>query len=241
MLENITLSQEQRQIILGGLLGDAYFHKSRKIIRFSHSLKQEEYLKWKYSFFNANDVSKFYCRHYNEGYENKSFEVKNKDHNMDNLFDFLTKHLYSNQGRKKISLKYLKQLTPLGLAIWWMDDGCLSIHKGNRYGKLCTECFNYEEHILLQQYFKEIWGISVDIKLEKNKYYFLRFNVTALKKLISIIYKYVTMCPSMIYKIDLNYERQGCIGDFQEVYDYIKNCISNNILITSTLTTAGCA
>lgn len=241
MFENIALSQEQKQVILGGLLGDAYFNKSRRIIRFSHSLKQEEYLEWKYSFFNADDVSKFYYRQYEKGYKNKSFEVKNVNHKMDDLFDFLKKYLYSNHGRKKISLKYLKQLTPLGLAIWWMDDGCLSIHKGNRYGKLCTECFNYEEHILLQKYFKETWDIDVDIKLEKNKYYFLRFNVTALKKLISIIYQYVTMCPSMIYKIDLNYELEWRIGDFKDIYDYIKECKTNNILITSTLTTAGCA
>lgn len=241
MLKDITLSREQQQVILGGLLGDSSFNKKRKTIVFSHSIKQEGYLIWKYSFFNMDDVGKFYHRHYEGGYENKTFELKNRNHKLDDLYDFLYKHLYSNYGRKKISLKYLNQLTPLGLAIWWMDDGCLSVHKGNRYGKLCTECFNYEEHILLQKYFKDKWGIFVDIKVEKHQYYFLRFNVRALKQLISIIYKYVTMCPSMIYKIDLNYTRQGCIGDFQEVYDYIKNCISNNVLITSTLTTAGCA
>lgn len=240
MLDNIALSQEQQQIILGGLLGDSYYNKKRQIIKFSHSMKQEEYLEWKYSFFDSVDVSKFYFRHYKEGYENKSFEFKNINHKFDNLYVFLKKHLYSNCGRKKISLKYLKQIDALGLAVWWMDDGCLSIHKGNRYGKLCTECFNYEEHILLKKYFKDTWGIDVNIKIEKGKYYFLHFNVCALKKLISIIYKYVTMVPSMIYKIDLNYIRNGCIGDFQIIYDYIKECIDKNVLITPTLTTAGC-
>ena len=226
MLENIALSQEQQQIIFGGLLGDSYYNRKTKIIKFSHSIKQEEYLNWKYSFFNATDVSKFYFRYYKEGYENKSFEFKNKSGVLDDLYLFLNKNLYSNDGRKKISLKYLKQLDALGLAIWWMDDGCLSVHKGNRYGKLCTECFNYEEHILLQKYFKDIWGINVNIKVEKGKYYFLHFNVHALKKLISIIYKYVTMIPSMIYKINLNYTRNGCIGEFKEIYDYIQECIN---------------
>ena len=139
------------------------------------------------------------------------------------LSDYFKKYLYSNDGRKKISLKYLKNINAFGLAIWWMDDGCLSIHKGNRYGKLCTECFNYEEQILLQKYFQSTWGIDVDIKLEKNKYYFLRFNVSALKKLIAIIYPYICMVPSMIYKIDLDYTNQKCIGNFKEIYDYIKN------------------
>ena len=110
----------------------------------------------------------------------------------------------------------------MSLAIWWMDDGSICLSKRNRYGKLATECFNYEEHILMKKYFKEKWNINVQIKSEKNKYYFLRFNVTELKKLISIIYKYVCEVPSMIYKIDLQYQYNGRIGnDFIEVYSYI--------------------
>ena len=73
------------------------------------------------------------------------------------MFSFLCKHLYSNTGRKKISLKYLNELSPLGLAVWWMDDGSLCNSKGNRWGKLCTECFNYEEHILLQTYHLQVF------------------------------------------------------------------------------------
>ena len=146
-----------------------------------------------------------------------------------NEFAFINKHLYSNDGRKKISMKILNELNPLGLAVWWMDDGYLCTHKCNRYGRLCTECFNYEENILIQQYFKKRWSIDVDIKNEKNKYYFIRLNVTALKKLIRIIYTYVVEVPSMIYKIDLDYTNQGCIKDFGDVYFYIKN-IKNNIL-----------
>lgn len=239
MLDNITLSQEQQQIIFGGLLGDAYYNKKRELIRFSQSIKQKEYLHWKYSFFDIQDVNGIYIRQYKEGYQNLYFELPNKQHKFDALHVYFKKYLYSNDGRKKISLKYLSELDSLGLAIWWMDDGSLSVHKGNRYGKLCTECFNYEEHILLQKYFKEKWDINVDIKIEKNKYYFLRFNVVALRKLITIIYPHVCQVPSMIYKIDLNYTRNGCIRDFQEIYDYIKLHRMDNVLIGSTLQTAG--
>lgn len=239
MLNNITLSQEQQQIILGGLLGDAYFHKKRKIIRFSHTVKQKEYLEWKYSFFNKENIWGLYTRHYKAGYENIYFEVNNNNSYLEPLFIYIKKYLYSNDGRKKISLRYLDSIDALGLAIWWMDDGSLSVHKGNRYGKLCTECFNYEEHILLKKYFKEKWDIDVDIRIEKNKYYFLRFNVSALKKLIFIIYQYVCQVPSMIYKIDLNYIRNERIGNFQDVYDYIKAHQINNVLVGSTLQTAG--
>lgn len=225
MNETISLSQANRQIILGGLLGDSYFNKERNFIRFNHSDKQKEYLLWKMSFFNQEDVRGLYTRKHKEGYLGYYFEFINKSHNYDDFFAFIKKNLYTNEGRKKISLKYLKEIDALGLAIWWMDDGCLSIHKGNRYGKLCTHCFNYEEHILLQKYFKNRWDIDVDIKIEKG-YYFLRFNVKGLKKLINIIYKYVCNIPSMIYKIDLNYKNSKCIKEFNEVYTYIKNCLN---------------
>lgn len=234
MCESLSLSQ--KQIIMGGLLGDAYYHRSNNSIRFVHSQKQYPYLQWKKSFFNENDVSKTYRRDYKEGYVGYSFEMYNRKHMYESFFNFIQKNCYKNTT-KKISLKYLNELNALGLAVWWMDDGCLSIHKGNRYGKLCTHCFNYEENILIQKYFRDKWNIEVDIKEEKHRYYFIRLNVKALKKLISIIYKYVVEIPSMIYKIDLNYVNKKCIGDFGEVYYYIKNCKNN--FINGTLTTTG--
>ena len=227
-----SLSQDETQILLGGLLGDSYYNKGKKIIRFAHSNKQNEYLIWKYSFFNENIKSKIFYYERKQGnnlYYGENFEVKfNKNESIDFLY-FIKNHLYSNDGRKKISWKYLNELTPLGLAVWWMDDGCLSIHKGNRYGKLCTHCFNYEENILIQKYFKRKWNIDVSIKCEKNKYYFIRFNVKALKKLIQIIYPYVIQIPSMIYKIDLDYTNKVNMGEFQEIYNIIKNVMEKEL------------
>ena len=150
MCESLSLSQ--KQIIMGGLLGDAYYNRRNNSIRFAHSQKQYPYLQWKKSFFNENDVSKTYRRNYKEGYVGYSFEMYNRKH---------------KNTTKKISLKYLNELNALGLAIWWMDDGCLSIHKGNRYGKLCTHCFNYEENILIQKYFHDKWNIEVDPNLHR--------------------------------------------------------------------------
>ena len=98
-------------------------------------------------------------------------------------------------------------LTPLSLAVWWMDDGCLSIYKpkGERYGKLCTHSFTLRENELIKKYFSVVWNIECKIKIEKQKYYFIRFNATEMKKLINIIYPYVLEIPSMVYKIDMQY------------------------------------
>lgn len=221
MYDNITLSHSQQQLIFGGLLGDGYFNKDRNFFRFYQSKKQEEYLLWKYSLFEELETSKIYERIHEQGYVGCSFEVK-RNSNLHDLYSYIKHHLYSNSGRKKISLEYLSNIDEFGLAIWWMDDGSLCKHKGNRWGKLCTECFNYEEHILLQKYFKDKWGINVSIKQEKNKYYFIRFNVRALKRLFSLIYKYILHVPCMIYKIDMDYQNNVDLGEYEDAYKAIQ-------------------
>lgn len=220
-INNIALSQDEQQIVFGGLLGDATLRKKQNSIRFCQSIKQKEYLKWKYSFFNDN-VSEITTQNYQQGWTTIAFSLQNNHHVLDNFYHRIRKIVTDKNGDKKITREYLNLLNPLGLAVWWMDDGCLSIHKGNRYGKLCTHGFSYEENLIIRQYFKEVWDIEVDIKIEKKKYYFCRLNTENLKKLISIIYLYVTQVPSMIYKIDLNYTLTKYIGNFKEVYDYIK-------------------
>ena len=229
MSNNITLSQDEQQIIYGGLLGDATLRKKQNSIRFCQSVKQKEYLKWKYSFFNAN-VSEITIQQYQANgkykndYQTISFSINNPNHILDDFYHNLRKIILDKDGNKKVTKDLLYKLNPLGLAIWWMDDGCLSIHDGNRYGKLCTHGFTYNENIIIKEYFKEVWDIDVDIKTEKQKYYFCRINVHNLKKLISIIYPYVTQVPSMIYKIDLDYKMASYIGDFLPIYNYIKQC-----------------
>lgn len=227
-MDFISLSQNEKQIILGGLLGDSCYNKKRRVIRFYHTKKQLEYLIWKRSFFvnNENDICRdiYHRENHSFGnvYEACYFELYGKKNCLDDLYYFLNKHLYSNDGRKKISMKYLNELTPLGLAVWWMDDGSMCISKKSRWGKLSTQCFNYEENILIQKYFKQKWDIDVSIKIEKGKYYFISFNATALRKLIKIIYKYICEVPSMIYKIDLKYVNKGCIKDLEDVHKYIE-------------------
>ena len=85
MFNNIPLSHNQKQLILGSLLGDGYCNRERQFLRFSQCLKQKEYLDYKYSFFNENETSKIYERLYKEGYVSYSFEFYNKNHIYDSF------------------------------------------------------------------------------------------------------------------------------------------------------------
>ena len=76
-MDFISLSQFEKQIILGGLLGDAYFNKKANKIRFSQGEKQYEYLLWKKKIF-LNNINGIYTRNYKEGYVGYYFEFTNK-------------------------------------------------------------------------------------------------------------------------------------------------------------------
>ncbi len=222
MLKNITLSQDEMSVILGGLLGDAHLRTdNQNAITFRHCKKQKEYIEWKYDILK-NISTKISNLIDQNGFEYIRFSVGSNKYLRNNLYSPLKVLIYEN-GIKTVNRKWLNMLTPLSLAVWWMDDGNLSIHKGNRYGKLCTNCFSKKEHQLIKQYFKVVWKIDIQIKLEKNKYYFCRFNVENLKRLFVIIYPYIIQIPSMIYKIDLNYKNDVKLGDFTDIYNAIKS------------------
>ena len=39
----------------------------------------------------------------------------------------LREAVYFGDGKKHLSWEYLKSLTPLALAVWYMDDGCFTV------------------------------------------------------------------------------------------------------------------
>jgi recombination protein RecA len=116
------LSDFQMQVIRGGLLGDgnlspSHYSGSRIGIRFrlGHSLKQKPYLLWKTSLFKN-------IRH--TIYEDKK-SIKFDLTPLPELYA-LRQSMY-REGFKFFSPDFLARLTPLSLAIWYQDDGNLSV------------------------------------------------------------------------------------------------------------------
>lgn len=233
-----SLSQNELSVIMGGLLGDSSYSKKDNYIIFSHSIRQKEYIEWKHNILN-NISNPLHIRRVgismitNEDLLNINFcTKKNKELNID--YKYIRNIIFNENGIKTVNRKWLNMLTPLSITIWWLDDGCLSIYKGkngaiSRYGKLCTHNFSLKEQYIIKKYFKSVWDIEVKITPEKNKY-FLRFTVPNLKKLFSIIYKYVIEIPSMIYKIDMKYNMNNIKDDeYKDIQILINNIIDNNI------------
>ena len=117
-------------------------------------------------------------------------------------FRVLYKYLYKN-GKKTIPLKALNRLTPLSLAIWWMDDGCLYAKK--RHNKIhawelyLNTYLSDEENQVIINYFQQKWGIVWKLNHDKGRSR-LRCSTKEGRKFLNIIRPIVNQIQCMQYK-----------------------------------------
>lgn len=201
------LSNRCKEIILGSLLGDGSLRiaKSYKNARFSfrHSIFQKEYFFWKVK--ELEEISSQNClwEQMKDGWSNAE-----KLRYQSLALDSLTKlyHLTHRNGDLCISQKWLKLLTPLSLAIWWLDDG--SLVGNSRKGVFCSEGFNRQDLLCLSRYLREKWKVKTRIG-KRGKYYQLRiYSTENLKKFLRIILPHFAV-PSMLPKVILLYKDQN--------------------------------
>ena len=205
------LSDQCKEIILGSLLGDGSLriHKPYKNARFSfrHSILQKEYFDWKVK--RLTEISS----------QNNVWEQKADGFGGDKLryqslaIESLTEVYRQTHKNNNLTIKrkWLNLLTPLSLAIWWLDDG--SIVGNGRKGVFCTDPFPLEEQKILSKYLLKVWGVSIKIgKITRNRngiikeYYRLWFRSTEeLKKFLIIILPFIQV-PTMLPKVLILYK-----------------------------------
>lgn len=213
------ISDELEQLIIASILGDGsirYVNKGSRAnarIEFAHAERQGDYLWWKYNIFKKYDLVNSKPRHIMSGndkqYPQLRFETK-----TNKLFNNYHYMFYKTKERK-LTRKILNKLTPLGLAIWYMDDGNLSLPKYTKKDgstgihcrrlMLNTQGFSYEENVLIQRYFKVVWSIDVNIN-KNNGYHRIVMGAKSANLLINIIKPYII--PSLEYKIDMKYKNK---------------------------------
>ncbi len=192
----LLLSQEEHDLIMGSLLGDASIRQREKnsCFRFTHSVKQKNYAELKKNILINFNISEFR-------------EVKRKiGEHFIHAIDFATKthpvfnyyrNLFYNAGRKIITNRILERINPRSLAYWICDDGSYDNAQG--YIVLCTNAFTFEEHKLMKEFFNKKFGLDPTIGFRDGKYYFLRFKQKDSRKLIDITKPFIP--ASMKYKI----------------------------------------
>ncbi|MEX2619421.1 MAG: LAGLIDADG family homing endonuclease [Egibacteraceae bacterium] len=201
------LSEFQWEVMLGGLMGDSALSPTRSghgaRLRWGHGAKQVAYGDWKASLFANVRVSRS---------TNAKGAVFHDVQPLPELAE-LRNAVYIG-GKKVLSHDYLKRLTPLSLAIWYMDDGGFTLRTtgkqertqgGSGRADICVEAMEETSRDRLAAYLADAWGITSRLTVRAGKAV-LQFRQSETAKLHALIAPYVH--PSMEYKLLPRYRGQ---------------------------------
>lgn len=184
------ISKHQQEIIIGTVLGDGYlefngFHGTRLQIK-----QQEKYKDYVFWFF---DQLKNLCI---------SAPKQRKDNNQ---WYFSTKSLekltnlyqiFYPQGRKKVPKNITELLvSPISLAIWYMDDGCLDFRPKEHYSFILnTDSFTLKDSLLLRKALERNFQIEssvYNLLCRGKRYSKLYIGAQGRDKFLSLIKPYI--------------------------------------------------
>lgn len=174
----MALSKEQRDLVVGTLLGDANLQTETQgrswRYRAIHSADQKAYLDHKF------EIMKEYCS-MEKPMPNNTLDKRTKK--VYERFYFTTKthsslrffgnmfYTYNKQARKMVKdvpVRIEKFLTPAAVAYWYMDDGSLKWPEKSNAMRICTENFSNDGVFRLQKALKNLYNIQTTLT-EKNK------------------------------------------------------------------------
>ena len=149
----------KEQILLGTLLGDAYIGKLQGrsktySIGWEHCLEQEEYALWKAE--NSLDNFSFSRRSRLDYRTNKTYNSI-VFYSTKNNYQYYRELFYLED--KEVSDEILDRLQPLGVAVWFMDDGNLYYNGNTCHLTLSVNGFNEESVDRIINFFKSKFDI----------------------------------------------------------------------------------
>ena len=198
-------------ILLGLLLGDGYIDP-RGQIQIKHCEAQKEYCEFKAKLLHSVCGGKDIKIHH-QIVDGKKRNFKNNIYNYYGIkkqskhFKLLRDLLYPH-NKKEFNKEVLRYLQPISIALWWMDDGCLSRRKlkDGSPGSYMLRLFTYtskEETELIKQFFLEKYNVNWNVVKADNRdtQYMLRCGVNEGRKFLNIIRDIVLKVPCMAYKV----------------------------------------
>jgi recombination protein RecA len=204
VMEPKLLSDQQMQVILGSLMGDGNLSpntrgRSGTRFRIGHGAKQAAYLDWKVSLFGNIGCSR------SSNAKGAVFADFTPLPELAEVHDAV----YFGDGKKHLSWDYLKELTPLALAIWYMDDGCFTLRSkgvqertqgGTGRIEICVEAISPGSRERLVQYLRDTHGLDVRLRYSgARRKSVLQFTTAASEKFQDLVAPFVH--PSMAYKL----------------------------------------
>ena len=162
----VKLTQRQQDILLGKILGDGFLEQNGKHVRLKidHGAQQKEYVLWLYEELRSLAL--------------KPYKISTRDKRNGQLYKhwrFATyslsildnwKKLFYINGKKIIPSSIINLLSPLSLAVWYMDDGFRRSDCKGLY--LCTSAYTIEEQSILQKSLSERFNIQTTLHFARS-------------------------------------------------------------------------
>lgn len=163
----LKLTRRQREIIIGTLLGDGHLETQTAgrtfRLRIMHAASQREYIEWLYRELRTIVAGSLH---------EKCFTVNGK-HYRSYWFDTVNSsslRFYAHQfypcGKKQVPKLIAHLLTPLALAVWYMDDGSIKSYE-TRGRILNTQGFSRGDTERLIDALHKKFGISSRLRKQK--------------------------------------------------------------------------
>lgn len=231
-------STELKSFFYGTLLGDSYIHNgtfyckqiSQDLINFKAKIIKE----------NLPDVQ-VKVKEY-EAYEDKNGVHHQKYWVLSASKSEYIKKLYNlfyPYGEKILPPGVIEHLTPLGLAMWYADDGTTILvgynsttgSSENRRVQFCTDSFNKEDLENASNQLSKKFGIETSLLKRRENVYRLQVLRLSKQRFFLLIYKYfLNYFPSLLYKMDLGYRnsslknRRYVLEEYEKLYYEISAC-----------------
>lgn len=197
----LKLNDFQRSLITGLLLGDGHLETQNKgrtyRLKVEHCLEQKDYLKWLHDHFKNWVRNGIYQKKKSNGKIYVGFNTYSHG-----ALRFYAQQFYGNK-KKKIPKMIGKILDPIGIAIWFMDDGSWKSKNHNTY-IIHTLGFNKKDLEIIQKVFLQKFGIKTSLHRQKRKYLRLYILSESSKDFKKLIYPYVNIFSSMKKKLGNN-------------------------------------
>lgn len=198
MKKHQAFSKKQREILVGTLLGDAHAETRTNgktyRVKIEHGISQKKYVDWLYSELKSLTASP--PRIKKQIIREKSYKKCWFQTISSGSFRFYAAQFY--QGKKKVVPKLIHRwLTPLALAVWFMDDG--SIKSSKHSAKIInTQSFSIEDVNRLIKVLEQLYGVKAKPRKQRSGYqiYLLAETIERFKAVIA-----PHIIPSMQYKL----------------------------------------
>jgi len=168
--KKLKLTERQREITVGKLLGDGHLESMNGgktyRLKVEHSIKQREYVDW-------------FCKEFREwiisGPKEKRQVVGRKTYYkywVNTLscgsFRFYAQQFYRN-GKKVVPKLIHRWLTPLSLAVWFMDDGSIK-SKSHKARIINTQGFQKREILRLMKVLGDKFNLKCGLRKQREGY-----------------------------------------------------------------------